>query len=151
MIELNDILNEWKIDSEIPYNKYDEVSQQTPTLHAKYLEYLSLTKLRLKKAEFQQKNLLKEKWLYYDGKMPQEDMIAKGWKYDPFDGLNPDSMTKHQKEHYYDTDIDIQQSEEKIVYLKTIIETLTEIVDNLKWRHQTIGNIIRWRQFSAGE
>ena len=63
MIELNDILNEWKIDSEIPYNKYDEVSQQTPTLHAKYLEYLSLTKLRLKKAEFQQKNLLKENQL----------------------------------------------------------------------------------------
>ena len=64
--------------------------------------------------------------MYYDGKMPQEDMVAKGWKYDPFDGLNPDSMTKHQKEHYYDTDIDIQQSEEKIVYLKTIIETLTD-------------------------
>ena len=151
MIELDTILTEWKEDSEIPYNKYDEVSQQTPTLHAKYLEYLSLTKLRLKKAEFQQKNLLKDKWLYYDGKMPQEDMLEKGWKYDPFDGLNPDSMTKNQKEHYYDTDIDIQQSEEKIVYLKTIIETLTEIVDNLKWRHQTIGNIIRWRQFQAGE
>ena len=63
MIELNDILNEWKIDSEIPYNQYDEVSERTPTLHAKYLEYLSLTKLRLKKAEFQQKNLLKENQL----------------------------------------------------------------------------------------
>ena len=47
--------------------------------------------------------------------------------------------------------LDIQQSEEKIVYFKTMIETLTEIVDNLKWRHQTVGNIIRWRQFSSGE
>ena len=59
--------------------------------------------------------------------------------------------TKANKEHYYETDIDIQKSEEKIVYLKTLIETLTEIVDNLKWRHQTVGNIIRWRQFSSGE
>ena len=149
MIELDTILAEWKVDSEIPYNKYDEVSQNTPTLHAKYLEYLSLTKLRLKKAEFSQKQLLKDKWLYYEGKMPQEDMDSRGWAYDPYDGLNVN--TKGAKENYYNTDLDIQQSEEKIVYLKTMIETLTEIVDNLKWRHQTVGNIIRWRQFQAGE
>jgi len=38
----------------------------------------------------------------------------------------------------------------RIQMLKTTVETLTEIVDNLKWRHQTIGNIIRWRNFEAG-
>jgi hypothetical protein len=31
-----------------------------------------------------------------------------------------------------------------------MIDTLKEIVDNLKWRHQTVGNIIRWKQFEAG-
>jgi len=45
---------------------------------------------------------------------------------------------------------EIQESELKIQYLKTMIDTLTEIVDSLKWRHQTIGNIIRWKQFEAG-
>jgi len=149
MIELDQVLAEWKVDSEIPYNQYEQVSQATPTLHAKYLEYLSLTKLRLKKAEFQQKHLLKDKWMYYEGKLSQEELNEKGWKFDPFDGHN--ITTKANKEHYYETDIDIQKSEEKIVYLKTLIETLTEIVDNLKWRHQTVGNIIRWRQFSSGE
>ena len=44
----------------------------------------------------------------------------------------------------------IQQSEEKIAYYKTLVETLKEIVDSLKWRHQTIGNMIRWRAFEAG-
>ena len=151
MIELDTVLSEWKEDSEIPYNKYEEVSMATPTLHAKYLEYLSLTKLRLRKAEFSQKHLLKEKWLYYAGKMPEEDMNSRGWKYDPFDGLNPDSFTKAQKDHFYDTDMDIQQSEEKIVYLNTLIDTLKELVDRLKWRQQTVGNIIRWRAFSAGQ
>ena len=53
-------------------------------------------------------------------------------------------------EHYYDSDPEIQQSEEKIVYWKTVIETLTDIIDNVKWRHQTIGNMIRWRQFESG-
>ena len=53
-------------------------------------------------------------------------------------------------DYYYDSDPEISRSEEKIQYYKTIIETLTEIVDSLKWRHQTIGNIIRWKQFEAG-
>ena len=52
--------------------------------------------------------------------------------------------------YYYDADPEIQKSEEKIQYYKTIVDTLTEIIDNLKWRHQTISNIIRWKQFQSG-
>jgi len=53
-------------------------------------------------------------------------------------------------DHYYDADTDIQKSEEKIAYYKTILETLKEIIDNLRWRHQTIKNMISWRMFEAG-
>jgi hypothetical protein len=53
-------------------------------------------------------------------------------------------------DHYYDSDKEIQQSEEKITYFKTLVETLQEIVETLRWRHQTIGNIIKWKQFEAG-
>ena len=129
-------------------NQLDEVSRITPALHSKYLEYLSLTKLRMKKAEFEQKNLLKEKWLYYEGKMPQEDIESRGWKADPYDGLV--ITTKGQKENWYDTDKEIQDSELRIQYLQTTIDTLTEIVNNLTWRHQTISNMIKWRQFETG-
>ena len=89
----------------------------------------------------------RDKWLYYNGKMTQEQIEEKGWVPDPFDGLK---VLKGEMEHYYDSDPEIQQSEEKIVYWKTIIETLTDIIDNIKWRHQTIGNMIRWRQFESG-
>ena len=128
-------------------NQLDEVSRIKP-LHSKYLEYLSLTKLRLKRAEFDQKNLLKEKWLYYEGKMPQEDIEKRGWKARTYDGLV--ITTKGQKENWYDTDKEIQDSELKLQYLQTTIETLTEIVNNLTWRHQTISNMIKWRQFETG-
>ena len=148
MINLESILAEWKEDSQISKNQLDEVSRVTPALHSKYLEYLSLTKLRLKRAEFDQKNLLKEKWLYYEGKMPQEDIEKRGWKADPYDGLV--ITTKGQKENWYDTDKEIQDSELKLQYLQTTIETLTEIVNNLTWRHQTISNMIKWRQFETG-
>ena len=148
MIDLDTILSEWKEDSQIPKNQLDEASRKTPELHHKYLSYLSGMKLRLKKAEFEQKNLLKDKWLYYEGKMSQEDIQSKGWKPDPYDGLV--ITTKGQKENWYDTDKVIQDSELKIQYLNTCIDTLTEIVNNITWRHQTISNMIKWRQFETG-
>jgi hypothetical protein len=147
MIDLESILKEWEEDCEIPRDQYEKVSQLTPKLHAKYLQYLSLTKLQLKRAEHSQKILLKDKWLYYNGKMSQEELVSKGWEPDPFNGLK---VLKGDMEHYYDSDPEIQRSEEKIMYLKTIIDTVSEIVDNLKWRHQTIKNIIEWRKFEAG-
>lgn len=147
MLDLESILSEWKEDSSIPQHQLDEVSRNTPNLHAKYLQYLSLTKLQLKRAEHSQKNLLLQKWRYYNGKMPEAELKSTGWNLDPFDGLR---ILKGEMDYYYDSDPEIQKSEEKIEYYKVLISTLTEIVDSLKWRHQTIGNIIRWRQFEAG-
>jgi len=147
MIDLESILKEWREDCEISQHQLDEVSRQTPSLHAKYLQYLALAKLQLKRSENNQKTLLKQKFLYYNGKMSQEEVLASGWDLDPFNGLR---MLKGEMDYYYDSDPEIQKSEEKIVYHKTLIETLSNIVDTLKWRHQTIKNMIDWRKFEAG-
>jgi len=146
-MDLKMILDMWSSDSVIGQSSLDESSRQTPILHAKYLELLSLAKLRLKKAEQDQKTLLKDKWLYYNGKMDQEQIGDKGWKPDPFDGLK---ILKGEMDYYYDADPEIQQSVEKIEYLKTIIDTLNEIMNNINWRHQTISNMIKWRIFESG-
>lgn len=137
----------WQTDCTINNNQLDETSRQTPTLHAKYIQIWSTAKLELRRAEFDQKKLLKDKFLYYNGKMDQQTLEEKGWNPDPFDGLK---ILKGEMDYYYDSDPEIQKSEEKIQYLKTVTDTLTEIIDNLKWRHQTISNIIRWKQFESG-
>ena len=146
MLQLNDILEQWKTDSliEMPL---DESSQKTPKLHSKYLELLSLAKFQLKKAEMEQKTLLKEKWLYYNGKLSEEEIIEQGWSPDPFNGLK---ILKGEMDYYYDADPEIQKSEEKIEYYKNTVSVLTEIVDTIKWRHQTIGNMIKWKVFESG-
>ena len=137
----------WAKDCNIDANKLDEASRQAPLLHAKYLELISTYKLQLKKTEFEQKKLLKDKWLWYNGKMSQEEMEEKGWNPDPFNGLK---ILKGEMDHYYDTDPEIQESELKIQYYKKVINTLTEIISNVNWRHQTIGNMIKWKQFESG-
>lgn len=146
-MNLESVLEMWKKDSQIEQYNLDETSRNTPQLHAKYLELLSIAKLQMKKAEHTQKSLLHKKWLYYNGKMSQEEIVELGWAFDPFNGLK---VLKGEMEYYYNSDIDIQKSEEKLTYYKTLIETLTEIVTNLNWRHQTVGNMIKWRQFEAG-
>lgn len=147
MMDLNAILAMWAEDCQIDNSKLDKSSRETPILHAKYLRMLSEAKLMLKKVERDQKVLLKDKWLYYNGKMDYAEIESKGWAYDPFNGLK---IMKGEMDYYYDSDPEIQRSEEKIEYWKTVISSLTEIIENLKWRHQNISNIIRWKQFEAG-
>ena len=146
-MDLKMILDMWSSDCVIGQSSLDESSRQTPLLHAKYLELLSTAKLRLKKAEQDQKVLLKDKWLYYNGKMDQSEIEEKGWKPDPFDGLK---ILKGEMDYYYESDPEIQHSVEKIEYIKTIIDTLNEILNNVNWRHQTISNMIKWRIFESG-
>ena len=146
-MNLDKILAEWRSENAIDEYHLDETSRDTPILHGKDLEYLSTAKLQLKRAEFKQKTLLKQKWLYYNGKMDAKQLIELGWEPDPFDGLK---VLKGEMEYYYDADPEIQKSEELIQYYKTIIETLQEIINNLNWRHQTISNMIKWKQFESG-
>ena len=146
-MNLETILREWEVDSKINESDLARTSVDTAKLHSKYLQLLSINKLQLKKAELKQKTLLKDKWLYYNNKMSKEEIESKGWEYDPFNGLK---VMKGDMNHYYDSDIDIQKSEETVTYYKTLVETLQEIVTNINWRHQTIGNIIKWKQFEQG-
>ena len=144
---LDTVLQMWEKDSKIDTSSLDEASRQSPALHAKYLPLLSEAKMQMKRAEMEQKILLKDKWLYYNGKMTKEQIESRGWEFDPFEGLR---VLKGEMDYYYDADIDIQKSELKIQQWKIVVETLTEIVDNIKWRHQTIGNMIKWRIFESG-
>jgi hypothetical protein len=90
---------------------------------------------------------MKDKWLWYNGKLSQEEIAAKGWNPDPFDGLK---VLKGEMEHYYNSDPEIQASQDRLTYYRTVIETLSEIISSLNWRHQNIKNIIEWRKFESG-
>lgn len=147
MITLENILEMWKEDCKIDNTSLDEVSRKTPNLHAKYLEIRAAAKLKLQQEEMKQKTLLRDKWLYYNGKMSKEKIEKLGWKFDPFDGLR---VLKGEMDYYYNADIDIQESEKKIEYWKNVLTTIEEIINNLNWRHQTINNMIKWRMFEAG-
>ena len=90
----------------------------------------------------------KDKWLYYNGKMSKEDMDSRGWNYDPFAGMA--KPLKSDMEMFYETDPDISKLRLNMDYQQTIVDTLKDILDNIKWRHSTIKNILDFRRFTSG-
>lgn len=147
MNNLEQILEMWKKDSVIDELKLDESSMNSAKLHAKYLEILSVNRIKLKKADMDFKVLLRDKFMHYNGKLSQEEMDKKGWDYDPLNGL---TVLKGDMDKWYDADPVIQEAQAKIAYLQNPIDTLKEILDNIKWRHQNIKNMIEWRKFTSG-
>lgn len=147
MNNLQQILEMWKTDSVIDEMNLDETSRDSAKLHGKYLEILSVNRMKLKKAELEFKVLLKDKWMHYNGKMSKEEIDKKGWDYDPLNGL---TVLKGDMDYYYDSDPIIQEAQAKIEYLKEVCDTTKEIMENIKWRHQNIKNMIEWRKFTSG-
>ena len=147
-MNLDEILESWKKDSVIDDTALDEDTVKTSKLHAKYLEIYSLSKLQLKKKEFDLEKIKKDKWLYYTGKMTKEDMDERGWDYDPFQGMT--KPLKSEMSMYYETDEDLVKVKAQIDYQKSIIDTLEEIMNNIRWRHSHIKNIIEFRKFTSG-
>ena len=137
----------WKKDSEIDDVRLDEASKKSASLHSKYLELLSIYKLQLKKKEGEFNILLKNKWLWYNGKLSKPQIDALGWEYDALNGLK---ILKGEMDYYYNSDPHIQEAKARIDYFKTTIDTLEEIINTLRWRHSVVKNMIDWRRFESG-
>jgi len=147
-VNIEEVLKMWKEDSIINDLKLDDTTIKMARIHSKYLELITIAKIRRKKKDLNYKTLLKNKWLYYNGKLSKEQIDIFQWEYDPFGGLN--KPLKGDMNYYYDADTDIQRAQALLEVEKILVETLEEIMNTIRWRHQNIGNIIKWRAFEAG-
>lgn len=146
-MNLDEIKAEWKKDCQIDDIELDKSSLEVPKLHAKYSELLTDHVIKLKNLELKRQLLLKDKWLWFNGKLDQERINELGWKDDPFDGLK---IMKNDMQVFFNADTDLQKITAQIEYLNITINFLKECMQNITWRHQTIKNTIEWRKFMAG-
>jgi len=147
MNSLEQIIDMWKKDSTIDEMDLGNASRESAKLHSKYLELYTVNKLKLKKLDLDFKVLLKEKFMHYNGKLTQAEMDDKGWSYDPLNGL---TVLKGDMDKWYDSDPLIQAHQAKQHYQQEMVDTLKEIMENIKWRHQSIRNAIDWHKFTSG-
>ena len=147
-MDLESLLKLWETDSKIDDVNLDDTSINSAKLHSKYLELYSHSKLRLKKKELELAVLNKDLWLYYNGKMTKEEMDELSWNYDPFNGMA--KPLKGDMNKFYDADPNKIEMEMRVEYLKAYCDTCKDILDNVRFRHLTIKNIIAHRQFVSG-
>ncbi len=148
MLDLNKIMEMWEEDSKIDKYNLDVTARDDAVLHSKYLNLYNQARMNLKYQEQKMAIMLKEKWLYYNGKFDKAALDKRHWKYDPFDGMT--TPLKSDMHYYFNSDPDMQELELKIEGLKVIRDSLKDIMDSVKWRSTTIKNIITWQIFTNG-
>ncbi len=146
-MNIDELKAEWKSDCEIDDIELDKSSLEIPKLHAKYSEYLTDAIIQQKNIQFQYNTLLKDKWLWFNGKMDEARIKELGWEDDPFDGLK---IMKNDMQVFFNADTDLQKLNANLEYANIKINFLKECMTNITWRHQTIKNTIDWRKFMAG-
>ncbi len=144
---LDELKKEWHEDCKIDDIELDKSSLELPRLHAKYSEYLTDAVIKQKNLQLRYSMSLKDKWLWFNGKMDEDRIKELGWSDDPFDGLK---IMKNDMQIFFNADEDLQKLNAQTEYLKIQVDFLKRCMENITWRHQTIKNTIDWRKFMAG-
>tara|TARA_B100001996_G_scaffold57415_1_gene40741 strand:+ start:37 stop:465 length:429 start_codon:yes stop_codon:yes gene_type:complete len=128
-------------DLVIDDTELDTESLKTPILHNKYLQLFNKFNLLLKKSQWEERTVQREKWEYYTGK---SDPAV--YKDKPFDL----KVLKNDVHIYINADEDIQKIQAKVVYQEAIVNYLEQVLRILNNRSFTIKNAIEWRRFTSG-
>lgn len=132
-------------DLKIDETRLDEESLRTPQLHNKYLMLLLRLRNRKDRLERDLKALQKDKWLYYTGKMSEEELKRFGWE--PFE-LN---VLRTDVDRIMDADKDILEVESKYRELCRVVDYIEDVVKVISNRQWSIRSAIDWQKFTNGQ
>lgn len=128
-------------DFKLDDTELDSESVSIPLLHNKYLIHFNKFSLLLKKAEYEHKTMIKDKWEYYTGKADPSV-----YKEKPFDI----KVLKSDVHIYMDSDPELQRADQKVAYLNQIVKYLEQVLRGINNRSFLIKNAIEWKKFTSG-
>ena len=143
-MKLEEILELWSKDSNIDNTELDKESLKIPSLHNKYLKIYTNENLLFKKMTHDFKEMERNKFEYYSGKMNKEELNNQGWE--QFDH----KLLKQDIPRSLESDADLIRMLLKIDYQKEKVETVKSILSNINGRSFNISNAIKWQQFLNG-
>lgn len=145
MLKLSDIRQMVETDMKIDPTALDRESLNIPQLHNKYLCIMLDEKLILKKQESDLAVLRKNKWLYYLGKMSEEQLTELGWEAFEL------AITRQDVDRFMESDSDyitlsnkVELQREKINYLENVIKSISNRIWNIR-------AAIDWHKFTQGQ
>lgn len=144
-MKLSELQQQWAEDSRIDETNLGKESTKVPTLHAKYLNYLSSTRLNLRKSESDYFNLRRRKYKYYRGEMTKLELEEEGWN--QWQGNKP---LKNEMEEFLQCDNELITLQDKVEYFKTVISHLEQILRSINSRTWDIKTAVEWAKFTNG-
>lgn len=143
-MNLEELKNIIQKDLKIDETALDKESANTPQLHNKYLIFYMDEKMRLKKLEGEAAQLKRNLWLYYTGRISQEELTRLGWE--PFE-LN---VLKTEADDLIKSDLQWIKMDERMSFQKEKVEYLESVVKIIQNRQWQIRAMIDWIKFTQG-
>tara|TARA_R110002051_G_C8724777_1_gene497196 strand:- start:1436 stop:1876 length:441 start_codon:yes stop_codon:yes gene_type:complete len=144
MVDIDNLREMVNVDIKIDETDLNTESLNIPQLHNKYLILYENSKLELEKLQFQEKTQKRDKWLYYTGKMGDDDLKRRNWQ--PFEH----NVLKTDIPMFLDADSDIQQLKAKISLQVSIVSYLESVIKIIVGRQWNIKSAIEWIKFTQG-
>lgn len=141
---LDQILDEWRKDSKIDTTNFDSESIKIPELHSKYLKIYYDERKKLKGYEYKHKELYRQKYEYYHGRLSEQELEELGWE--PF----MKRLMKNEVDTYIHSDKDIIQLNARIENQIEKNDCIENIMKNINQRNFQIKNAIEWKKFTQG-
>ena len=143
-MKIDEILNEWKNDTELDDLNLDKESVRIPNLHAKYITLLSNDRRLLRGYQSQKKQIISRLRNYYSGSATQQELADLGREQFLGKTLKNEIMIN------VELDESIISIDAKISLLEVKVLALEEIMKSINSRGYQIKNAIDWRRLTLG-
>ena len=140
---LEELLKQWEKDSEIDTTEPGKEILRIPLIHNKYNKYLALHNLSSRKCALEYNRVKKLKWMYYSGKLDQEELDKLGWE--PFR-----FTLKSDIAVYIDGDDDLNKLKRKQAYHEEAANFCTNVMKELNNRTWQLREYMTHERFIAG-
>ena len=137
-MDLNRLKEEVKKDLTLDKTDLASESIRIPQIHNKYLNFLMNDRLVLSKHDSDLTKLRHKKWMYYTGKLSQEELDDLGWE--PFDL----TVLKIDVDKFVNADDDVITLTHKVILMREKVNYLDGVmkaINNLNWN---IRSAIDW-------
>ena len=143
-MKIDEILTEWKNDTELDDLNLDKESVRIPNLHAKYITLLSNDRRLLRGYQSQKKQIISRLRNYYSGSATQQELADLGREQFLGKTLKNEIMINVELDEL------IISIDAKISMLEVKILALEEIMKSINSRGYQIKNAIDWRRLTLG-
>ena len=140
---LEAIMEQWERDSDVDATEPGKEILRIPLLHNKYNKYLSLHNLSAKRTGLEYDKIKKLKWMYYTGKLDQEELDKLGWE--PFR-----FTLKSDISVYLDGDDDLNKLKRKKAYHEEAAKFCEYVMKELQARTYQLRAYMDWEKFIQG-